>query len=100
VVSHRSVFRVHWVGGGGGDEGLYKGGDRGVVTRDGSTEIGMHTGAFVGEEEGGGGGYEGLFECRFEGGEERGSMEGQWVYEWIISYKERRKRKKMALYQT
>jgi len=63
VVLRRGVFGVRWVVGGGRDEGLYEGGDGGVDVRDGSAELGVHAGAFVGEEEGGGGGCEGVFEC-------------------------------------
>jgi len=70
VVSRRGVFHVRWVVERGGDEGLYEGGDGGVDVRDGSTEVGAHASAFVREEEGGGGVCEGVFEGRFEDGEE------------------------------
>ena len=82
MVSRRGVFSVRWVVGrgrvvgGGRDEDLYEGGDRGVDVRDNSAEVGTHVGAFVGEEEGVGGGCEGVFECRFEGGEARGGYGG------------------------
>ena len=82
VVSRRGVFRVRWLVGGGGDEGLYEGGDGGADIRDGSVEVDAHVGVFIGEEEGGG--VEGVFECCFKGGEEGGGMEGEGVYEWII----------------
>jgi len=64
VVSRSGVFRVRCVAGGGGDEGLYEGGDGGVNVRDGSMEVGAYAGAFVREGEGGSGGCEGVFECR------------------------------------